>query len=310
MPVVGLPTAVEAALNSFLDQNMLSSWRITGGQKYSVITLRFDMADITASHNSESQQYRRVPPSTRARNDRRKQQWLNRSKRDSIMESTSVKQNMKDNRNSQVIDSNVATLPGTCKPGQAGENGATGQTVTVIQNSTDIAGQAEHPNKNNESTKLSPSDREWICSGGESDEDDTPVSDSEDAERSITPDTSLPNHNKTCYHCKKKLGKVWHVCTHCFDVSNICTHCVETHEVIHPKDQISKFVYPDDDSNQPHCTCCGFVFGNNRLNVFKCKICKYKVQLCTKCKNSNMHKRHKDSLERHTRGRLLTLAKD
>ncbi len=44
MPEGGLTLAVETALMSILEENNLSSWRIVGGKKYAVLTLKFQVA--------------------------------------------------------------------------------------------------------------------------------------------------------------------------------------------------------------------------------------------------------------------------
>ena len=41
MPVDGLPPAVETVLTQMLEENILSSWRITGGSKYATVSLHF-----------------------------------------------------------------------------------------------------------------------------------------------------------------------------------------------------------------------------------------------------------------------------
>ena len=81
MPVAGLPPAVEAALNTLMEHNIMTSWRMTGGKNYTQITMRFSMADMSgqpgeALHSSDVH-YRRKPPSAVSRDAKRRQQWHN-----------------------------------------------------------------------------------------------------------------------------------------------------------------------------------------------------------------------------------------
>ena len=60
MPVTGLPIAAEMALNALIQGNILSSWRITGGTKFSVVTFRFNMDNMDENRPAiQSVQYRK-----------------------------------------------------------------------------------------------------------------------------------------------------------------------------------------------------------------------------------------------------------
>ena len=72
MPVTGLPLAAEMALNALIGQNMLSSWRISGGNKFATVTLRFHMDKGDNIDMVQSVQYRKKTPSQIAR-DRKRQ---------------------------------------------------------------------------------------------------------------------------------------------------------------------------------------------------------------------------------------------
>ncbi len=65
MPVEGLPKILENTLDTLLEENLLSSWNIKGGQYFIQLNLRF-----TTASNQPSQRevkYRRAPPSQIAR---------------------------------------------------------------------------------------------------------------------------------------------------------------------------------------------------------------------------------------------------
>jgi len=80
MPVVGLPTTVELALESLLAEKSLSSWKITGQGDTTVVVLRlrsegnFQHGDHDAAKHN--QYYRRKNPSQLRRDQQRAQQRI------------------------------------------------------------------------------------------------------------------------------------------------------------------------------------------------------------------------------------------
>ncbi len=68
MPVDGLPLIVGTALMSILEKNNFSSWRIVGGEKYAVLTLKFQEAmsepgEMSGHSSVQIVSYRKKPPS-------------------------------------------------------------------------------------------------------------------------------------------------------------------------------------------------------------------------------------------------------
>ena len=76
MPVAGLPTALDSALEVLLTENAVSSWKISAEGRKTIVVLRLvtttdpDMADFTHPHTA-TQHFRRKPPSQVRRDQRR-----------------------------------------------------------------------------------------------------------------------------------------------------------------------------------------------------------------------------------------------
>ena len=74
MPVAGLPTALDSALEALLTENAVSSWKISAEGRKTTVVLRLvtttdpDMADFT---HTATQHFRRKPPSQVRRDQRR-----------------------------------------------------------------------------------------------------------------------------------------------------------------------------------------------------------------------------------------------
>ncbi len=84
MPVDGLPLVVETSRMSLLEENNLSSWRTVDGEKYAVLTLKFqvDMSEQGERSGQSSLQrvcYRKKPPSQVHRDKLRSQAWKAKS---------------------------------------------------------------------------------------------------------------------------------------------------------------------------------------------------------------------------------------
>ena len=97
MPVSGLPPALENALEAIIDDNMLTSWRISGGSKFVNVSLRFQVADMTGSTVfNEPRTFRTKPPSQVKRDTTRRAKWYagkhetqdDKSDRQSILDSS------------------------------------------------------------------------------------------------------------------------------------------------------------------------------------------------------------------------------
>ncbi len=77
MPVSGLPLALENMLKGLVEENKLTSWRVTGGKHVVGVSLRFSTADITGPGVSGAvgHSYRSKPPSQKSRDTQRRNKW-------------------------------------------------------------------------------------------------------------------------------------------------------------------------------------------------------------------------------------------
>ena len=77
MPVSGLPTALDSALEALLTENAVASWKISAEGRKTTVVLRLvtttdpDMADFTHPYTA-TQHFRRKPPSGQVRSDQRR----------------------------------------------------------------------------------------------------------------------------------------------------------------------------------------------------------------------------------------------
>ena len=90
MPVDGIPSALEKALDVLFQENVLTSWSIKGGL-FTTVTLRFDNqnGDFQGHAASTPRTYRPKPPSAFRRDNNRRQQWM-ASKAGNKLQSNSV----------------------------------------------------------------------------------------------------------------------------------------------------------------------------------------------------------------------------
>ena len=70
MQEFGLPSSLECALRALLQENSISSWRITGERGSTLVLLRLTGSDTDAMQSTRPQHYRRKPPSTLKRDAR------------------------------------------------------------------------------------------------------------------------------------------------------------------------------------------------------------------------------------------------
>ena len=77
MPVAGLPTALDSALEALLTENAVSSWKMSAEGRKTTVVLRLvtttnpDMADFAHPYKA-TQHFRRKPPSGQVRRDQRR----------------------------------------------------------------------------------------------------------------------------------------------------------------------------------------------------------------------------------------------
>ena len=278
MPVTGLPIAAEMALNALIQGNILSSWRITGGTKFSVVTFRFNMDNMDENRPAiQPVQYRKKPPSQVAR-DRKRQQISNNEQKDTSKPSVSIL-----DRGNKIMDSELCDIE------------SSGMSA-VTENVTPEIGVSEmdKPGMSQTSGHSSPQSYQTTTDHTKSDIDRICMNivnhlDNMAMQMQAQQEHCSDYQTQVCEICKNKLESSWKKCTDCEDF-NICSLCHSKGEHSLHFDQIHHFECPNDLSC--YCDSCGHDFRTRKANYYSCEICENYV-LCVKCKSEQMHRKHK-----------------
>ena len=291
MPIFGLPKVVESAMNALLETSHVSSWKLTGGEKYSVITVRFNMEG--GPHGMcGTQTYRKKAPSQVLRDTKRQQDRMKNvsmevtqdsySKNDGLNIDTGEVTHLKSlplkspETNICEIDNESGT---SAEPDQSLEHCTQNKPGVAIvdishENDTTVAMEASLP-VDYKSSSL-PDDTESISS---------------QENESVFNDDDFK-----CNICDKVLLSSWRRCTAC-NIFNICDTCYIRNEHSHHQTQIHHFKQPNDLAN--HCDSCGYEFVTRNAKYYRCNSCQDYV-LCVKCKTEKMHERHSYQFEDKT----------
>ena len=263
MPVVGLPPAVETVMAQMLEQNILSSWKITGGKKYATVSLHFivSMADqAEGGSHIENRQYRSKPPSAITRDKRRISKWKSMQNGQKCEESGNVlcmdtkpdrKSNIETSEGTGVMVSHISVQTEDMLP-EPGLHNAGGQSL----HSNDLYSSDPISNQNITTNTPKQQDILSISSGTPS---DTQNSDSE----VFTDINRMPNTDEhsldlpLCECCQTEVKRdSWWRCTRC--ICDICDDCIRRGEHISHCNQLCKFIPPT--NSDSFCDGCGFEF--------------------------------------------------
>ena len=263
MPVNGLPLTVENALSGLLVEGSISSWKITGGEKYAVLTLRFAMADHDQTGENCGQvkqstvtQFRRKPPSQIKRDSTRRKVW--QSSRDSDAD--------KDNSDVESVFSDNVTLV---------------KTPPVV-NSTNVPSSSE---------VISPGPELGSQPGGTL-ETDMPTLTHLPIMQNTNNIIPQSTDHKQCKSCKSNLPKPgenrWIKCTE--EGCDICVLCHDRgrHDCFSHQDQLQEFTPPDPNC-QSYCDGCGLEFRSHLNKYYMCNICE-NYTLCRLCHRKTLHR--------------------
>ncbi len=282
MPVHGLPCALETALNALVGENRLSSWKVTGGEVFCSVTLRFQQGSSMADHGTvgsiQSQSYRSKPPSAVKRDSQRKAKW-NTSKQNidrkasegSILQDNSIllETTRKDNSELHTVKSQLGesrpSIDFVCDSGEGSmplQPANTGQVMTQDNVNIPSADQENIHVTQEENTDFYPCD---VCK------------------------SNIPTKPKT----------VCFTCNYCNDFA-ICSDCKNKGKHQEHSDQLHRFTVPNIGISC-YCRSCGLVFHSNRTKLYDCSSCQDNYIICVKCFSENMHQRHSESLELKTK---------
>ena len=280
MPVNGLPLTVENALSGLLMEGNISSWKITGGEKYAVLTLRFAMADHDQTgENCPSvkpntvTQFRRKPPSQIKRDSNRRNVWQNSRVSDAERDISDVESVFSD-------------------------------SVTLVKTSVDST------NASSRAEVMSPGPELGSEPGSRTLETDMPLL----THLPIMQKNDNSLHHSTiykqCASCKSNLPKpdeaMWFKCTE--DYSDICVLCHDRgrHACVSHVDQLQEFIPPDCEA---YCDGCGTPFKTNLNKYFLCNICD-NYALCRSCHRKTLHRVHHSDMEYISKSKHLKSMSD
>ena len=270
-----------------LDQNVLTSYRITGGKHYATIQLHFrvtDMADQAAgiSHNG-TRLYRSKPPSAIARDKKRMELWNSKQE----------EQNCEQSESQQSGDINHSGLENIAN---SEDNGVI--TVSHICTQTDERSLLAPELHNVEDHAIDRNSNLTHDPVNESKHHDVNIrpcaqySDSEDTISDVT-DVSHTDYVSMdlpilCESCNKecKTDSLWK-CTRC--ICDICTDCVKNGKHGNHITQLHKFTIPA--NSDSYCDGCGFQFKTRQALYFMCTSCD-NYALCQTCYKENLHSHH------------------
>ncbi len=271
MPVNGLPLTVENALSGLLMEGNISSWKITGGEKYAVLTLRFAMAahndtgeNCGSMKESTVTQFRKKPPSQIKRDSNRRKVW--RSSKDSDADT--------DNSDVETVFSESVTLVKS-PPAVVSTN-----APSCSLDTSPVPAMGSEPR----SATL---------------ETDMPLLTHLPIMQNTNNSTPQPVIQKQCQTCKSSLPKsgeeMWFKCTQ--DNYNICVLCHERgrHDCVSHQDQMQEFM-PPDPTCQSYCDGCGAQFRSHLNKYYLCNICE-NYALCRLCHRKTLHRIHHSDME-------------
>ncbi len=284
MPVNGLPLTVENALSGLLMEGNISSWKITGGERFAVLTLRFTMADQDQTgencgkekHNTVTQ-FRRKPPSQIKRDSNRRQMWQNSRDCDSDKD-TSDAESVFSGSITQVKATTVMPV-----------NSANAPSSSEVMSPVPLMG-------SHAQSRTIETDMPLLTHLPTMQKDDN-----------NPPQTTV---HKQCRSCKSNLPRpgetMWFKCTE--DYNDICVLCHDRgrHTCVSHQDQIQAFTPPDCEA---YCDGCGTPFKSSLNKYFLCNICD-NYTLCRSCHRKTLHRIHHSDMEYISKSKHLKSMSD
>ena len=284
MLVKEFPIVLEATLNMLFDNSTLISWNTRGEEKYTQVTLRFDMNN----HIDSEVKYRKMSPSKVIRD-------LKRAKGNQVVDRS--------------IDCTSIVQGGMSKFDVSFESESSKSSKTEF---TTMKNQNEEKYGDEEKRFLETEDTQFDHIGTINDnivEDQiegfqTFQENDEHSNSELEVDESIGSLNfedgcdvenqVTCDVCQEVMECRWYRCTFC-DESNICKSCYDRGCHDFHKGQMCEFICPEDIDKGGFCDACGRRFhpGSDSYCVNICQTCEDYV-MCNNCLRLERHKRHLD----------------
>ena len=286
MDINRLPKVLVQTLDTLLSDSGLSTWSIKGGNFYTQIILRFDMAAMPGTGTTESV-YRRVSDRRLQRDRDRARGWRQTQAQMVDMEDLAINQNSSLNANAEPYVHDVGHI------GYPILN-----NIAEADNNTDTYSQGALSQDHDIQPQSPATASDQSCQQGINIEPVVQYQTEAVAVQDVNSD-DLDQHSadieilcNTCHKACNTAGNSWYRCTICndFDICMPC-HTRLPHKHFQHRQYKHLFTYPEDAENKPYCDSCGKVFEEPDMNVHQCPVCKDYV-LCSVCAHEGMHSRH------------------
>lgn len=309
MPLHGLPSILEVSMEQMLDTYNITSWSIRSGNKFSEVSIRFNM---TADVDTETK-YRKVPPSRLIRDRDRAASRIISSGQDTAIQVDLQDQGSNGSDNQEVLPLNTTALQDYCMTPihnadilmvPVGSPSPVSQVDGIMDSKADCNGSS--PLRSGEVASVNMGQETLGCNDA-----DTCQCNNESAGSNDKCD--VENHSRNvkvtqsrefaCSKCKVKLPLTpndnWHKCTHPECNIDVCKACWNTGFHSHHLRHVMSFKMPSQNV-LAFCNCCGRDFDDNEKQIYWCELCE-NIMLCPTCEYWNsMHVTHEKHLIKMT----------
>ena len=276
-----MPKALVAVMECLFGEKELRSWRITSGEMYTQVTLRFS-PDQYGNQDTEPKRikYKRVAPS--------------QLKRDSLRA---------ERRNTVYCEDRVDIAVDTNKVTEL-------KDVSTIENKSADDNLQYQPSSTEHNAPLKPMHMQTeVINNTDSDlNDEHNVPSSGEDNSSASTDSVDSKSDVNCDICddivNTDANSSYYVCALCTDPSGVfcvCENCYKNDKHDDHKMQMTKLTEPAV-KHGFYCSQCGYVFRSSNTSLYVCAYCReIEYELCKKCYDSGLHSQHKDCFQKLTR---------
>ena len=306
MSIEGIPLILKTSLEVLLQENVISSWQIKGGPKYSQVNIRFRSSTIDMPIVTEEVQYRRAPPSRINRDrERAMDRGYGRIHRESQTDEDTFP-DMSAGENLQI--STYEFTPHQHQSASIGEGSSVNPSLLLPNDQcsqpsgTDLSKTGANlidPDQDHNNIDQGSTSSDLVSCQNKQHVFDQIYAKFEDGmDGNAKADDQEVNEDGTytCDGCGAMMsgspGSTWYRCTDCKDI-DLCLNCY--HKGVHSQHdgQISKFICPPDMDSCGYCDACGCSFGDDyNRGIWQCSMCE-DYFLCSECHTwQSYHKKH------------------
>ena len=321
-----LPKVLVQTLDTLLGEHGLSSWQVRGGDIFTQVTLRFNMAE----RSTVDSVYRKVPDRRLTRDRDRAWQWRQHHEDKGYMAASipNYGNGPSDLNSNTVPDSILESHIDTVETNNINHMSGSYSGAPHIEQQTSVEA-AKHRDHDSATTEPKPpsgitdttnnaniTEVTFSGSGHDQQTGETAAQHSQDSaayaeepmpvygnssDGSILEAMQDVNNSKPvdvgqvaikcniCHgECNRDGNVTWFRCTVCDDF-DICKQCRK----LHPRHNMwtHRFTYPVDCEHDGYCDSCGYVFTDMAMKVYQCTYCQDYV-LCRQCMQHGMHGFH------------------